>query len=1604
MKSHDFSDGVAVPLGLAMQNEHPEQQALSDYALGKLDEQRAAVVGSHVADCPECEVTLQGIEGQTDTLVSGLRGDQKSAAEVFAQEEAYQRAIEQAANLPEVTAIHGQPTKISAALPGAADENLAKKLGPYELLAKLGEGGMGAVYRAQHEHLGKMVAIKILPAVAMRDPALVGRFRREMKAVGALHHPNIVGAHDAGEAAGVHFLVMEYVAGKDLSTVLKELGPLSVEQAISCTLQAARGLEFAHRKGIVHRDIKPANLLLDEEGTLKILDMGLARLDDNAHNIAAQEGLTQSGQVMGTVDYMAPEQAFDTHRADAKADVYSLGCTLYRLLTGQNAYAGDTIVQKILAHREKPIPSLRAARPEVPAALDKLFQQMLAKQTDERISMSDVVKELTALQASPSPATESFHLKQTPALSPTPVVQSGGGQRKIPGVWLAAGFGAAAALILLTIVFIIRDKDDKEIARVNGPDGSSVTVQQGTSQDKVKSVNSIQKIENYALHFDGTKSYVSIPTLSGEIDAPHTIEAYVTPARIGTTISDRYQAIMRLNGERETGLNQDYDLIKAHRFDGRSNSYQYQTSKPDPTLVNRRIHIANVSDGSRATLYVDGVPSTVQPKSGPRQASERGAYIGMASAPMKDGSLIDPFSGVIDEIRISKTARYYKAFTPAPRFQSDSDTVALYHFDEGTGDILRDASGNGHDGKIVGAKWMRADATPLLAQTLNPTRVDADPAFEQWVKETAALPYTQQLEAFRKKMIELNPGFDGKFGGTSGGSPKIENGVVTDIGFKTDQVTNLAPIRALTGLRALSCDGAYLNNRHTGKLVDLSPLQGLPLTYLNMGFNKVTDLAPLRRMPLTELVIVDNHVSDLTPLTGMPLTKLAYNNCGRITDLAPLRGMKLIHLGINSAKAADLTPLAGMPLEKFQYAGGPATDFSVLRGMPLTMLDLSNTKFSDYSSLTEYKNLKLLIVRGLNITPAEVAKLQAALPKCKIEWDAPSTGSVGVTPAVPPRTPLPDGLAGELVKELKFPDEPAAIALAPDGVHLAAVFREKVQWRNIPDDKVVWERPAAQSLAVHSLKVSPDGKFLVAAGWRQSLMDTVLLLRTSDGQRERAFSTPTGVRSAAISPDSQQLALGLADGTIQILDLTSGMIRHEIKAHLFEVQTLTFSPDGNRLASGSTTRADTPRTPENLKSRLKYWNVSDGTEFQTGITPSDFSYYSLRYTPDGQKLVVGSTVTYTTVLAADGSKLKSLGSEKKTGIWNAVPTASNRHAVFGNKIAFVAELDTGKTIFEFDESGIIEGMEVTPDGRFVVTRIDKDSSIYIHRLPAECAAANLPKAVTATSATPSANAAQKFAFEQPDFAAWAEEVGRRDPETQLAMVLKKLQELNPQYDGEETHRIQNNGVVELVLPATKIADLSPVRALVDLKSLKVGGEEQNHGLLKSVAPLRGMKLEKLEFYYTDVADLAPLRGMPLTGLICFGTKVTDLGALAGMPLSLLWIYQNPGITDLSPLRGAPLETLFAFNTGISDLTPLADSPLEIVRCNGTPVSDLTPLGGKDIMRLEIAETKVTDLAPLEKCAKLKRLEIQGLKIPAEEIEKLQKSLPSCRITSDPGTE
>ncbi|HKI19793.1 MAG TPA: serine/threonine-protein kinase [Isosphaeraceae bacterium] len=277
-------------------------------------------------------------------------------------------------------------------------------IGGYIVLDKIGSGGMGLVLRARHRQSERIVALKLLPPSVSRDRAAVIRFRREAAAVARFRHPNIVSAIDSGETHGLLYLVMEFVDGWDLARTVKEKGPLSAAQTIDCIIQAARGLQEAHDHGIVHRDIKPANLLLDSSGTVKVLDLGLARVNQTQEMLAAagsEADLTVSGSIVGTVDYMSPEQAYDPRMADGRSDIYSLGCTLHYLLTGRSPFGGQTFMERLLGHRERPIPSLLTSRRDVSEALDATFQHLLAKSPQDRPqTMAAVISELQECRGS----------------------------------------------------------------------------------------------------------------------------------------------------------------------------------------------------------------------------------------------------------------------------------------------------------------------------------------------------------------------------------------------------------------------------------------------------------------------------------------------------------------------------------------------------------------------------------------------------------------------------------------------------------------------------------------------------------------------------------------------------------------------------------------------------------------------------------------------------------------------------------------------------------------------------------------------------------------------------------------------------------------------------------------------------------------------------------------------------------------------------------------------------------------------------------------------------------------------------------------------------
>ena len=267
-----------------------------------------------------------------------------------------------------------------------------QRIGSYRVLEPLGSGGMSSVFRAVHEETGHEVALKVLTRTLARNSTLLQRFMREARSAEKLEHQNIVTIYDRGIDRGRHYLALEYVAGGDFHEYIQRQGPLAANEAVAIVASVASGLRYAASRGLIHRDIKPSNILRLPSGQVKIIDLGLA-----LQNEFEDERVTREGTTVGTVDYMAPEQARDSRATSIQSDIYSLGCTFYYLLTGVAAYPGGDITDKLTRHARSPIPDVRDLRSDVPVAVSAVIQKMMAKKPEDRFaSYDDLIASLDA--------------------------------------------------------------------------------------------------------------------------------------------------------------------------------------------------------------------------------------------------------------------------------------------------------------------------------------------------------------------------------------------------------------------------------------------------------------------------------------------------------------------------------------------------------------------------------------------------------------------------------------------------------------------------------------------------------------------------------------------------------------------------------------------------------------------------------------------------------------------------------------------------------------------------------------------------------------------------------------------------------------------------------------------------------------------------------------------------------------------------------------------------------------------------------------------------------------------------------------------------------
>lgn len=564
-----------------------------------------------------------------------------------------------------------------------------QKIGPYQIQELIGQGGMGSVYRAVHQSMDRTVAIKVLRPEFHNEPQWIERFEREVKASAKLMHPNIVTAFDARRENGLICLVTEWIDGEDLESFIQREGPVSTKSAVKILLQAARGLAYAHQNGVIHRDIKPANLIRESTGKIKLLDMGLACLET-----PSSKKLTITGMLMGTANFMAPEQARDAKSVDGRSDIYSLGCTLFFLLTARPMYSADSVAGTVLAHAHDPIPLLfEPSDDSVKSGLDEVFRRMVAKKPEDRFSsVTEVIEALKSVGQSRSSSPEQQRV--APPLIQTDEShwrrlrrnKDSGGAVHSKYLW--------AGLVVFTVsilVVVVAKQTPPNAEKTQNPESPSKT-QAASPTDPPK--------PTFELAFTGQSSYAAAPEFRIDLARPHTFEAFVVvdQYRVSNMVSYIGPQWMALF----VGGNQQWGV--AQRIDGRS----HLVLSHQRFELGKRYHIAGVWDGQSLELYINGERADTDPLNFELPETDPGLFFGgIPPELLPAGQNNRFFSGRIDAVRISGSVRYRTSFQSPTRFTEDAQTLALFQFDEGTGRVTFDESRQRHSATIYNANWIR---------------------------------------------------------------------------------------------------------------------------------------------------------------------------------------------------------------------------------------------------------------------------------------------------------------------------------------------------------------------------------------------------------------------------------------------------------------------------------------------------------------------------------------------------------------------------------------------------------------------------------------------------------------------------------------------------------------------------------------------------------------------------------------------------------------------------------------------------------------------------------------------------------------------------------
>jgi formylglycine-generating enzyme required for sulfatase activity len=996
---------------------HPGDEALRALSLGKLAEPELTRVSAHLGDCPACcrridqlvtEDRLvarlqQGAAGREKVLVgpaqrraavcalrrshearSATRKRDPEAGTV--SEIANASAVQTHRDAPPSTDLSDERTRVLAP-PERPDE--IGRLGPYRILAVLAQGGMGVVFRGHDPALDRPVALKtMLPAMAA-VPNARERFLREARAAAALKHPHVVTIFQVGEDRGVPFLAVEFLEGESLDARIRREGRLPLAEVLRIGRETALGLAAAHARGLVHRDVKPANLWLEgPTGQVKVLDFGLARaLADQAH-------LTQSGLVVGTPAYMAPEQA-EGKPVDPRCDLFSLGCVLYQMCTGTLPFPGETTIAVLRALALHEPPPLGALRPDAPRELSALVARLLAKKPEDRpASAQEVAQTLHALEQLP-----------TMPILPKPGARRARPSRKL----LVAVAGAALAMVLALVLVLwptprgtvrIESDDpavevvfDKDGPTIKGADKEPIALRAGEHGVLIKRGDFTFEADKLVLK-KGAALTLKVELLQGKVQVLQdgrvaaTQDMFLPPPPLARAPFDARQARDRQQawakylgvpveytnksgmkfrlippGEFTMGLT-EADVEGWEKFD----TYKDYRKIAVPAHLVRLTRPFYMGEGEvRYRDFLDVMKR--EPGDQPKHRDHEPDGVLQANCTWFDciefcnrlstrEGLTPAYNVEAQEVTVIPRATGYRLPTEAEwEFACRAGTTSLWYF----GWTAKEA-------QAMCARSIPEAQAYLRARTTGPNPFGLLGLYagaNEWCWDWYDPGYYRRCADRGVAVDPQGPDF-GEARITRGGSCYDHaSGHLTHINSagrdpKDSQNFNgfgrvVLPIPAKGQLGAAGPAPPSGGNRVDLLAGWLQGVAALPaeeqvkavadkLKDLNPGFDGRLENVQVKDGVVTGLGFVVDRVTDISPLRALPgLIKLRCDGSGwgkgRLADLSPLKGLKLTHLSVWSTKASDLSPLAGMKLTFLSCAGSPVADLAPLRGMPLEDLD-----------------------------------------------------------------------------------------------------------------------------------------------------------------------------------------------------------------------------------------------------------------------------------------------------------------------------------------------------------------------------------------------------------------------------------------------------------------------------------------------------------------------------------------------------------------------------------------------------------------------------------------------------------------------------------------